>query len=534
DVFVHDRELQLTSIASIGGNGSQGNASGFVPAISAGGHYVVFGSGASNFVTEDNNDSWDIFTHIFIQPNRQPIADAGDDAEIFLGETLALDGSRSSDPDDPIPQLSYVWSIESAPAGSVAQIEQADTVSAQFTPDMIGEYSVSLTVNDGEIDSVADEILVTVVENRSPQAIIEASVISGDAPLMVNFNGGNSIDPENAQLLYRWDFADPESLQNFSSQASDTHVFNQPGEYRVILTVTDDFGQTDQAAVVISVIAQNVPPVIQATASPSSGTVPLTVHFSANATDADGDNLSYLWDFGDGSGSSEANPVNEYMHEGIYEVSLTVSDGNFEVQDFVQIAVGPTFDFVTRSARLEINHRKQFSDKIQIKARFDKSSFQVLPDDIIRVSVDQVILVEQPLSAFYPDEEDNKLVYREKNIYVKLNLDRGFIKLSKHKTGLANINASEPVNIELRLGNQVSSETIQLVHLGHERCKKNHHGEYVKHKDHYSNRPALKDVYVYRASGGKLSHHKHHDYEDRRDKNYSHKHEADDGDKERG
>ena len=93
DVFIHDRELAETRRVSVNTNGDQGDASSFVPAISAGGQYVVFGSGATNLVAEDHNDSWDIFIHIAIQPNRPPLADAGDDAEIFLGNSFTLDGS---------------------------------------------------------------------------------------------------------------------------------------------------------------------------------------------------------------------------------------------------------------------------------------------------------------------------------------------------------------------------------------------------------------------------------------------------------
>jgi PKD repeat protein/Tol biopolymer transport system component len=528
DVFIHDRELRQTSLASIDANGQQGNASSFVPAISAGGHYVVFGSGADNLVSEDNNESWDTFTRVVIQPNRVPVADAGDDAEIFLGESLNLDGSNSSDPDEPTQQLSYFWNVESAPPGSVATIAQDTAVDAVFTPDTTGEYIISLIVNDGEVDSVADEIMVTVVENLSPQAIIEASVTSGDAPLMISFNGSNSSDPEGAQLLYHWDFADPESLQNSSSQESDTHIFNQPGQYTVALTVTDDFGQTNQAIVVINVTAPNLPPTIQVIASPSSGTIPLTVEFMSNAIDEDGDTLSYLWSFGDGSSSTEINPVHEFQQEGIFEVSLTVSDGNFETQDFVQVTVGASFDLVTRSARLELNNKKQFKDKIHFKARFDASSVNLMPSDVIRVSVNQVILFEQPLSAFYGGDEEKNLIYREKHNHVKLNLADGYIKLSKHKASLSDIDAGDPVNIELVLGSQVSNETIQFVHLGHERFKKNHHD---KHENHYRNKSVKKDIYIYRASGGKLSdhdHHKHHDSSDRYHKDQSHKHKEDD------
>ena len=50
----------------------------------------------------------------------------------------------------------------------------------------------------------------------------------------------------------------------------------------------------------------NTPPVItSATATPTAGFAPLPVALNAAATDANGDTLTYAWDF-DGNGSADA------------------------------------------------------------------------------------------------------------------------------------------------------------------------------------------------------------------------------------
>ncbi len=60
---------------------------------------------------------------------------------------------------------------------------------------------------------------------------------------------------------------------------------------------------------------------------PYSGTVGNPVGFSsAGSSDADGTIVSYLWDFGDGSTSSSANPSHTYGAAGTYTVTLTVTD----------------------------------------------------------------------------------------------------------------------------------------------------------------------------------------------------------------
>jgi PKD repeat protein len=72
----------------------------------------------------------------------------------------------------------------------------------------------------------------------------------------------------------------------------------------------------------------NVAPLAQAAAEPASGPLPLAVSFSAEGSrDPDGGDLSYLWEFGDGQRSTEANPAHTYVQAGRYEVRLTVSDG---------------------------------------------------------------------------------------------------------------------------------------------------------------------------------------------------------------
>jgi PKD repeat protein len=66
-----------------------------------------------------------------------------------------------------------------------------------------------------------------------------------------------------------------------------------------------------------------VPLVADFTANVTSGPAPLTVAFTDTST---GGPTSWLWDFGDGSTSTEQNPVHTYESPGNYSVTLTVSN----------------------------------------------------------------------------------------------------------------------------------------------------------------------------------------------------------------
>jgi cytochrome c len=86
----------------------------------------------------------------------------------------------------------------------------------------------------------------------------------------------------------------------------------------VLFTATTAVAQTTNRA----------PRVTSAAATPAAGYgAPLTVAFSAAATDADGDTLSYSWNFGDGTSSGLQAPTHTYQQLGYYDATVTVTDG---------------------------------------------------------------------------------------------------------------------------------------------------------------------------------------------------------------
>lgn len=72
---------------------------------------------------------------------------------------------------------------------------------------------------------------------------------------------------------------------------------------------------------------ENLPPIADFTANPTSGEAPLVVHFDASdSSDPDGTIVSYDWDFRDGETGSGVTIAHTYTEEGIYIVTLTVTD----------------------------------------------------------------------------------------------------------------------------------------------------------------------------------------------------------------
>ncbi|OKK04316.1 glycosyl hydrolase [Streptomyces sp. CB03234] len=90
-------------------------------------------------------------------------------------------------------------------------------------------------------------------------------------------------------------------------------------------------------------------PVAEASANKTSGKAPLRVAFSsAGTTDADGDALTYSWDFGDGGTSTAANPTYTYKKNGTYTATVTARDPSGRTGSAsVHVVVGNTAPKVT-------------------------------------------------------------------------------------------------------------------------------------------------------------------------------------------
>ena len=92
-------------------------------------------------------------------PNRAPVAVAGWDSFVLVGQTVLLDGRASFDPDGD--SLTYEWSLLTAPADSAVGLTTDQEPETGLTPDVTGRYVVALVVSDGRLTSGRDVVQVT-------------------------------------------------------------------------------------------------------------------------------------------------------------------------------------------------------------------------------------------------------------------------------------------------------------------------------------------------------------------------------------
>jgi hypothetical protein len=98
---------------------------------------------------------------IAILQNAQPIADAGPDQTVTVGDTVELDGSASLDPF--LGEIvGYAWEADGI------TLQQADQVMASFVAAASGEIRVVLVVSDGSLEITPDEVIITIEDPPDP------------------------------------------------------------------------------------------------------------------------------------------------------------------------------------------------------------------------------------------------------------------------------------------------------------------------------------------------------------------------------
>ena len=235
--------------------------------------------------------------------------------------------------------VSYEWDFgDGTPPGSGANVSHSYGA--------VGNYTAIVTASN----SVSSESATTVVTITDVPPLASFTSSSPDE-LGQETTFSNTSSGTN--LSYLWDFGDG----NGSTIEHPSHTYGQIGTYTVMLTVSNSAGSNSTSA---QVTITDVPPLASFTSS-SPDELGQETTFSNTST---GTNLSYLWDFGDGNGSTEPNPTHTYNQIGTYSVMLTVSNsaGSNSTSAQVTITDVPPLASFTSSSPDQIGQETTFNN----------------------------------------------------------------------------------------------------------------------------------------------------------------------------
>jgi PKD repeat protein len=129
----------------------------------------------------------------------------------------------------------------------------------------------------------------------------------------------NFVDQSTGDIAsWYWNFGDGQ----YSSQQSPSHSFAQPGTYYVCLNITGADSSCYNFTCDTIVVGGGTVCVAQFTYSPEPQGSPDSFRFIDLSI---GNIDSWLWSFGDGTGSEEQNPLHVYAGPGTYTACLTIT-----------------------------------------------------------------------------------------------------------------------------------------------------------------------------------------------------------------
>ena len=288
-------------------------------------------------------------------PNRPPVADAGLSQTVASNSSVTLDGSASSDPDGQ--PISYNWQLTAAPAGSATTLVNPTGVAPTLTPDLPGDYVVTLIVSDGQLDSASVTVTITVPPpaNRPPTAHAGVSR-SVTVNQVVTLDGTGSTDPDGDALTFSWQLlAQPVgSAVSLSATTSVRPSFTPllEGDYQFELVVSDGSFTSAAAQVTLTAVPPaNQPPIANAGVDQTVARQSVVTLDGSASSDPEGQPLTYLWSVtaqptGAGATLSDTTVVNPTWIpslSGSYTLELRVSDPLGDVStDTVLITVDQT------------------------------------------------------------------------------------------------------------------------------------------------------------------------------------------------
>jgi hypothetical protein len=134
--------------------------------------------------------------------NVPPVANAGKAQSVVINTLVTLDGSASSDANSDL--LTYSWTF-TKPTGSAATLSSTTAVNPTFTADIVGAYILSLTVNDGKVNSTTPATVTVTAFNTPPTANagLDRIVIEG-TPVQLDGSGSSG-----AVQSYNWSRQSP-------------------------------------------------------------------------------------------------------------------------------------------------------------------------------------------------------------------------------------------------------------------------------------------------------------------------------------
>jgi len=209
----------------------------------------------------------------------------------------------------------YIWSFGDG------IIDSSDISLTSHTFTSAGNYLITLTIRDirGCSRSVkkSNNIQITVPNIGFTTSVNSACLKDNTKVIFTD----TSYVPAGIKSL-TWSFGDGTSVEyNNAPPASVSHVYSAVGTYYPKLKIIDNAGCITRFTSPNALVASQPTAAFTINHTKACNNDPIVTYNTSEGT-----SLKYLWNFGDGSTSTDSIPVKKYTVNGTYAINLTVTD----------------------------------------------------------------------------------------------------------------------------------------------------------------------------------------------------------------
>ena len=292
-------------------------------------------------ITDDDGGS-DVETSTVLTVNNvAPVVEAGENQTVDEGAAVNFTGSFTDVGVNDTHTIMWDFGDSNSVSGTLTPTHSyADdgvyTVMLTVTDDDGGVSSDTLTVTVGNVAPVIDELNLDSTSIDEGQSVTVSGSFS-DAGSADTFTG-TALWSDGASSVVTIVGTTFTTIRLF---ADDDPTATPSDTFTVDITITDDDGGSDvETSTVLTV--NNVAPVVAAGADQSTDEG-AAVNFTGSFTDVGvNDTHTIMWDFGDSNSvSGTLTPTHSYADDGVYTVTLTVTDDDGGVSsDTLTVTVG--------------------------------------------------------------------------------------------------------------------------------------------------------------------------------------------------
>ncbi|MFM8949291.1 MAG: PKD domain-containing protein, partial [Bacteroidota bacterium] len=181
-----------------------------------------------------------------------------------------------------------------------------------------GLYEFKVWLVDNGDDNINNDT-IRVIRMNKPAPVVDFSFITQCANTSVPFSGTASVTPGYIDR-YEWSFGD----STYGLGQNPVHIYSLSNTYQVTLQAYSDQGCFTEISKPVTLLAT---PDARFTVSNVCAKNPISINNQTVMAGGTG-TITYLWDFGDGTTSTNQNPAKTYNTAGTYTILMTATSNN--------------------------------------------------------------------------------------------------------------------------------------------------------------------------------------------------------------